>query len=204
MKTDKIYYHILKEQLKSQKASYEELLSTIDWQIFREKILRRDQYKCTNCEQEPTEYSYGQHFQKLTSEEKTQLIILNEIEYNSRKPDLIFKGRAIKHRKAIPITKKVDNAVVMHVHHKFYILDKLPWNYHVEDLTTLCNICHTDFHKNNKVPFYEDERKLIKLDLTECPRCNGEGHFDEFKHVYGGICFYCKGAKYIELMGSYR
>ena len=36
-----------------------------------------------------------------------------------------------------------DNQTTLHVHHRYYISKKEPWEYPLEALTTLCHECHT-------------------------------------------------------------
>lgn len=88
----------------------------------------------------------------------------------------------------------------LHVHHNYYVLSNLPWEYPDQALITLCNWCHWDFHERNGVPVYESAEKLNNLNYTACNRCNGAGHFPEYDHVQNGICFRCNGLKYEELI----
>jgi len=39
----------------------------------------------------------------------------------------------------------------IHVHHDKYDYSKEPWEYTVDDLSLLCNVCHENYHKNNKL-----------------------------------------------------
>ncbi len=93
----------------------------------------------------------------------------------------------------VPLTQ-----VALHVHHKYYIIDKLPWEYSDEALVTLCSFCHQEFHNQNEVPVYLDENKLTKLDVTKCTTCNGSGYRPEYHYYLNGICFKCNGNKYLE------
>ncbi|KAB7726641.1 hypothetical protein F5984_23730 [Rudanella paleaurantiibacter] len=87
----------------------------------------------------------------------------------------------------------------LHVHHRYYQKKRLPWEYMNDALMTLCWSCHEELHKNEKVPYLDEEGKEID-NLTPCPKCYGAGRFPEFRHVQNGICFDCKGAKYIEFV----
>ena len=58
----------------------------------------------------------------------------------------------------------------LHVHHKHYIKDKLPWEYPNKDLYTLCEVCHKLEHHliNHKMMFdsIDDLRKATKRKKT--------------------------------------
>ncbi|PSR54882.1 hypothetical protein AHMF7605_15920 [Adhaeribacter arboris] len=104
----------------------------------------------------------------------------NTIDYNS------LKNLEIIHIKGL------------HVHHKYYQDELLPWEYPNDALTTLCWHCHKELHENGKLRWL-DKNGLEKGVLTNCSRCHGAGVFPEYKHVNSGICFQCHGAKYKEL-----
>lgn len=89
----------------------------------------------------------------------------------------------------------------LQVHHKHYIYGLDPWEYKDSELVTLCEQCHSELHTKYKVPVYRlEEGNLVEVHLTPCSRCGGAGWFPEYKHVEGGICFRCHGAKYDELI----
>ena len=87
----------------------------------------------------------------------------------------------------------------MHVHHKYYVKQQLPWDYPDEALITLCNWCHWKLHESERVPIFSlvDGMK-INQNYTPCFRCNGAGVFPEYNHVEKGICFRCRGKRYEE------
>jgi hypothetical protein len=87
----------------------------------------------------------------------------------------------------------------LHVHHEYYKIGLMPWEYEDEALITLCWSCHENLHNNKKVPVFDIDGNEISS-YTPCNRCNGAGEFPEYIHVYDGICFECDGAKYYELM----
>lgn len=91
--------------------------------------------------------------------------------------------------------------VQLHVHHKHYIYGLDPWEYKDTELVTLCERCHSELHARQNVPVYRiEEGNLVEVHLTTCSRCGGAGWFPQYKHVQGGICFRCYGAKYDELI----
>ncbi|NDK54772.1 hypothetical protein [Pontibacter fetidus] len=87
----------------------------------------------------------------------------------------------------------------LEVHHKYYKVGLKPWEYPNDALTTLCWCCHNELHQNSKVPVLDEYDNEIG-EYTNCSRCNGVGHFPEFSHIQGGICFQCDGARYKELV----
>ncbi|MBK7805175.1 MAG: hypothetical protein IPJ51_02575 [Saprospiraceae bacterium] len=88
------------------------------------------------------------------------------------------------------------NGNVLHVHHKCYRMDQEIWEQPDVEYTTLCNICHKIVHEHQMIPFYNSENIVIQNMIT-CSRCSGNGYLSEFKHVQSGICFRCRGKRYI-------
>jgi hypothetical protein len=84
----------------------------------------------------------------------------------------------------------------LHIHHKYYCLNKMPWDYPQDALQTLCWQCHEDLHKNKTVPVYNEDHQYMN-DCIPCPRCFGAGYIPIYSHVQAGICFKCNGKRYI-------
>lgn len=84
--------------------------------------------------------------------------------------------------------------VILHVHHKFYILSRLPWEYDNSALTTLCHQCHHELHEKETVPVYHTEQRTNGVKLDSCGRCGGQRIFPEYMHVQNGVCFQCGGS----------
>lgn len=81
--------------------------------------------------------------------------------------------------------------------HYIYGLD--PWEYKDSELMTLCEDCHSAYHARYEVPVYRlEDGNLVQVNYTPCSRCGGAGWFPEYRHVQGGVCFRCLGAKYDE------
>jgi 5-methylcytosine-specific restriction endonuclease McrA len=91
----------------------------------------------------------------------------------------------------------------LHVHHKYYIEGRNPWEYSNDALITLCETCHDEKHSGKTIPVYNLEMVQIN-EYHNCTRCNGKGVFPEYSHVQSGICFKCNGAKYEELIDKTR
>jgi len=92
----------------------------------------------------------------------------------------------------------------LHVHHKYYQYEKLPWEYADEALITFCFKCHEEVHGKQKIPVYDKHGNATGEFMTPCSRCSGAGWFHEYKHVQAGICFRCNGARYEELINVER
>jgi 5-methylcytosine-specific restriction endonuclease McrA len=50
----------------------------------------------------------------------------------------------------------------LQVHHKAYIVGRLPWEYDNQYLITLCGPCHAYFHATDKVPTLEHGDPIIE------------------------------------------
>jgi len=88
------------------------------------------------------------------------------------------------------------NSPSNHVHHKYYLKNKLPWDIQDKALETLCHSCHTKKHLNKTIPIYEItgwNRNRIVYKQIYCDRCGNTGYLPQFAHVQNGICFKCKG-----------
>ena len=84
----------------------------------------------------------------------------------------------------------------LNVHHTYYQIDKLPWEYPDESLQTLCRSCHERVHEEEIIPVIKAGG--LKLgNYKPCTRCYGAGWFPEYSHVENGICFKCSGVKYL-------
>lgn len=85
----------------------------------------------------------------------------------------------------------------LHVHHQYYQIGKLPWEYPDEALITLCWSCHEKIHLTTKIPILNEHGRQLK-DLTPCHRCMGAGEFPQYRHIIHGLCFECQGGRYEE------
>lgn len=83
----------------------------------------------------------------------------------------------------------------LHIHHKYYQINKNAWEYPDDALQTLCWECHENLHKNINIKVM-DENGVFIGERIVCDRCYGAGRFPEFGHVQGGICFKCNGARF--------
>jgi len=161
--------------------SYAQYLTADEWLAKRNAVIERDNYICISCKRGSTFY-----IKNWASPIKYHLWNVNNS--TGEHAPWHIKGD----NKLIPADKHYH----LEVHHRRYILNRLPWEYPNDDLITLCNHCHTEFHQNNKVPVYSED-ELTKLDYEVCDRCNGYGYLPEHKHVQNGICFKCQGERYL-------
>ena len=179
------YSALLKIYNSSHRIPYEELLSTEEWREKRDAIVKRDKRECKMCGKASTFYLDGQNHMIITITHKDWAWINNEereIEWDEIWGDIS------------------DKPYFMHVHHKYYILSKLPWEYPDDALITFCNWCHWKYHQENTVEVFQDAQMLNKIKLTKCSKCNGAGWFPEYRTIENGICFKCRGNKFEELI----
>jgi 5-methylcytosine-specific restriction endonuclease McrA len=181
------YEKVLQDYGNHKFIPYAELLNCIEWRERRRAIILRDGEKCQICNCFGTETLF------------TGSKLIHFYEDFEEVEEFDDEGRF---RVRIRMVKnKVNRPVYLHVHHKYYVLSRLPWEYEDDALETMCSVCHADFHSKNNVPKkrYENDA-FFNLQLTPCPRCYGAGHFPEYSHVQNGVCFYCSGSMYLELM----
>lgn len=173
-----IPYDQLRKEYGRNHISYEALLNTVEWNEKRNKILARDHYSCTVCKKSWT-CSFIHNGNQLH-------LRIRDDDYG-----MIFQG-------GFELDSK---PYILHIHHNFYVIGRLPWQYDDKDLRTLCNWCHEDLHQHEGITVYDKRGNLVNQ-LTPCQRCGGQGWFPEFAHVEDGVCFRCWGEKYEELLTS--
>lgn len=193
-----------KDRLKSQNVVYEnKSIDSVKSELGIEKIvvLKSPYQEGTYCGITETGRLFLVNWEKVKEASKDELVIsrgTTELGMN-----IFIIGKLGQHffddAFAIPVLS--EKSVIMHVHHKFYIKDKLPWEYDNEALITLCNWCHWELHTKTIIPIYTLlSGELHELNFTPCNRCNGAGVFLEFNHVQNGVCFKCNGNRYEELI----
>ncbi len=152
-----------------------------------------------NCKKIPTDYIEGIIFRERTPDEVKQYFAFRNKEIERIKSlNIIPIFNFSKNIKAPPILE--NEHIILCVHHKYYIDKKQPWEYINNALITLCQNCHQDLHNKTKIPVYTDITKTKQLNLTKCHRCNGSGYLSQYHYCQNGICFDCKGLKYLELI----
>lgn len=180
---------------------YYELLTCDKWRLRRNSIIARDRNKCTVCSKEgPDDYSPRIFFQKggivdsylapikYGVEEVMVRKYVPTLDDYVEVPELVLKEIELK------------NITYLHVHHKYYIHGKYPWDYPDSALVTVCSGCHQKIHDSEVVPVYLDYVNGEKMQVTPCTRCQGQGVLPQFYYYFNGICFKCGGAKYQQLV----
>ena len=169
------------------KITYSQLLNTIEWLDRRNEIIKRDNNSCSNCGTSSTfnEYHNGRSINFWFGEEENCWV----------KDE---KGNMIE--SYLPKIILADKGYSLQVHHKYYILGKLPWEYIDEALITYCNWCHLEWHQRNKIKYFTTDSQVEELDLTPCSNCHGTGYLPQYSHVEGGRCFHCNGERFIEFL----
>jgi hypothetical protein len=205
-KMEEINYSTLvrNKNLLGEFISYSDKLLTVEWKNKREFIINRDKNICTNCKSVPTTKKFGVYERPNTPEEQEEYVkkvndLYRESVLEIYKP---YLGNLVPDIiKDIPIGKQVvEKPTILQVHHKYYIKDRLPWEYNDDALITLCQICHQDIHDKTEIPVYLDEEMTAKLSVTKCSRCNGSGYLREYHYHQNGICFKCNGNRYNEFI----
>lgn len=162
---------------------YAQYLRTYYWKTKRLEILDRDKFLCQSCGAYSTVSRQNKAGEIVLEWSDLEMIIWT---------DTNGKERISTLSKPQGQPEKPYN---LQVHHKKYIVNRLPWSYDNKDLITLCNYCHIEEHNNNHIPIYDEYGKLI-VDRPDCSRCGGTGYFHEYRHIQNGICFKCGGTGY--------
>ncbi len=166
--------------------SYQDLLLTFEWRTKRNEIIERDNKRCTKCNFSETygHKSFENGKYSYITDDGTE----DQITFTNNNGKIVTEN--------IPKLVVTDKPYFLHVHHKFYVYNQLPWEYLDTALVTLCNWCHTEVHQNETIIMYSDRTLQNFEDLIPCERCNGAGWFPEYKHMQSGICFKCNGARF--------
>jgi hypothetical protein len=181
-----ISYSELLDKNENLPMTYQELLSTSEWRNKRDQIIERDFKRCTKCH-------YSETFGHLDSKTNKYSYITDDGEEDTY---------TYTNHEGIIVTEKIPRLIItdkqyhLHVHHKHYVYNQLPWNYDNSVLITLCNWCHLEIHQTETIVMYQDGSLTTNVVLVPCKRCDGAGWFAHFKHVQGGICFECNGKRF--------
>jgi hypothetical protein len=186
--------------MKDMQPTYQELLTRTEWKEKRGIIVKRDFHKCQVCKQEETINEFNQEANCWVY----YRIEFGEVTYDSKLGVVQYDEYGKPYWEPFEYVPEIQvfsaQPIQLHVHHKYYVQNKNPWEYPDEALVTLCASCHFELHKVERIPVYENINKVRGQYLTPCTRCNGAGVLPEFSYYQSGICFECNGNMYYELM----
>ena len=201
----KKYSIILSEKLDASEAlTYSDLLRTEEWREKREEILHRDNFNCTECAKPGSIIKDKKAYRKKTPEEiKTDEIEIERIyEQGIETFTNLMDSLGIPKPYKLPDKPTIDqlvfdlNPTFLHVHHKYYIRNRNPWEYQSEVLITVCHECHKKIHQTTKILIYSSDDLMEKAISTNCSKCEGIGYITQFHYYLDGICFKCNGRGY--------
>lgn len=171
--------------------TYGDLLKLPIWKNRRNEVLRRDNLLCSTCGLP------GTIIEKYSSKPDFSYTTL-EVFDRYQPVDSELSMDDVNRMRVIYIPSPT---IILHVHHRYYLLDSLPWEYNDKVLVTMCSGCHHNWHEKNKAVVYQKRgKKYYTLNVTPCERCNGVGSLLQYKYYMDGICFKCNGARYNELI----
>lgn len=180
---------------------YYHLLTCKEWRDKRGEIILRDKNSCTICHKKPPDgYIPKLFFRKGGIPDMYETPVnfnFDEVMVEVYIPTIdeyIFVPQMVTE------VTVVTNPIFLHVHHKYYILTKLPWEYPEDALVTVCAECHKNIHEEEKISVFKDEHMKNLIYLTPCSRCSGQGILPQYSYIHNGICFNCWGAKFNELI----
>ncbi|WP_417368528.1 hypothetical protein [Flavobacterium beibuense] len=182
-------YLDIKNDYQKKRIPYSVLLNTLEWKEKRKLIIHRENNTCQICKNRCAD------------------------DYI-----LIFKGNFVSKVPAVikEVSKKNIDAfgddfdsislelieqeipLIAHVHHTYYVLNKLPWEYPNGDLMLVCHKCHTEIHETTEINIYIDNKNGKTINLTHCKKCKGSGYLPEYNYYQNGLCFSCGGSCYEE------
>ncbi|WP_416439675.1 hypothetical protein [Phnomibacter sp. MR] len=189
------------QQLYSQHGdnlTYLELLQTQEWRCKRASILQRDNYTCSVCARRETLPLLNADTGLWQPHEVHIPATCRQYNWQMRYAGTFIDMSILYDRdiEYLPVAQHRR----MHVHHRLYIYDRLPWQYADKYLSCMCENCHHRWHQQHRVKVYRHtpEGYLEMNDLTPCKRCAGAGRLPQYDHVEAGICFRCWGACFEE------
>ncbi len=209
--------------------NYKEQLQSPEWHLKRNIILKRDNYRCTECNierspflrlsknfgiksyEEMIENGYSFFGHELNNENKIlcsspgflnnitfiepkELFILEKCNFALQKVETKNIFEFDKYNLICFMSKISENEKIsdLNIHHKYYIENRLAWEYKDDVLITLCSECHQIEHEKNEIFVYDEFGKTIYR-AEKCDKCFGSGYLSEFQYWQQGICFNCNG-----------
>ena len=183
---------------------YYQLLTCKEWRSKRQLIINRDKKKCQICNKEGfDDYQPKLIYRKGGVPDIIFVPVNYEIKEVFIKQYIEDLGIEIEVPSIEEVQHQVESPIYLHVHHKYYILTRYPWDYNDSALITVCSDCHKKIHESQNIPVFKDESLTENLKYTPCTRCSGQGVLPQYWHVSNGVCFRCGGAKYDELIRDF-
>lgn len=178
-------YSEIKKDYPDNNIPYSVLLTATEWINKREKIKIRENNVCQICNKSCMD--------DFILEFKNNYLFLKPatVEFTIKEDEF---GRLRGGFELLPM----DESLIPHVHHTYYLLGNLPWEYPEKDLMFLCHKCHKNIHDTQEINVYRNNKKMELSNFTPCRRCNGVGYLVEYNYHQNGICFRCNGACFEE------
>jgi 5-methylcytosine-specific restriction endonuclease McrA len=147
---------------------------TQEWLSKRNQILTRDNFTCQTCGTFNPSEGWVSVYNKRDNDLELHYYDSNTCEYiiSSQKSGITL---TIDYGWGIWLVTPI-----LQIHHKKYINGKQLWEYENDDLITLCNECHNETHKKNKIPIFDKDNNLIENKLFT-PEDNSTGRKHNFK-----------------------
>jgi hypothetical protein len=79
-------------------------------------------------------------------------------------PEWIAYSNKVKQRDNFTCVGCKTQEGPLHAHHKYYVDKRLPWEYPLSALETLCGSCHTGKHLKKIRRYFEGDMELIKIE----------------------------------------
>lgn len=77
------------------------------------------------------------------------------------------RSKFIKKRDGNACKKCAAQDTVLHVHHRYYVMGRQPWEYPDGALVTLCHRCHAEEHLRKSVYYQEGKLELLRIELPD-------------------------------------
>jgi 5-methylcytosine-specific restriction endonuclease McrA len=126
------------------KSKYSEKLRDPRWQKKRLEIFQRDNFICQNCKTNASKFDFV----------NSSIYSKKHYQYLLRSDDYFYEGECMYKEYEEPLQSEIENgeekeqftAFNFHIHHKYYVANREPWEYPDDALITLCSYCHEWIH----------------------------------------------------------